>query len=220
MSTYTMKKKRRADTNNKKNGTNSINNSTTGNNNNNVIVPPDKHHNGSTPCSNSAVDIVNEIFPSIAISAAAAATLDDKVESGGKQKGNKNKSDIPTENNSSTASTDTKPEPPLLGRMIQKYLLDERKSIRGVQSQQGSGGTKKKKKNKKKKKKSTKVAIEEQVRNGNKGIEISLDKGVKKDAGKVLSAYCIAELKYFSKTGVRNHSRGVPAAAHLPAVSL
>jgi len=176
-----MKKKRRADTNNKKNGNNNINNTSGSNNSsNNVIVPPDKHHNGSTPCSNSAVDIINEIFPSIAISA-TAATLDDKADSGGgKQKGNKNKSDIPTENNTNSTTA----EPPLLGRMIQKYLLDERKSIRGVQqSQQGSGGTKKKKKNKKKKKKSNnnKVAIEEQVRNGNKGIEISLDKGVKKE---------------------------------------
>jgi len=184
MSTYTMKKKRRADTNKKNGGANINSNNTNSNNNNNVIVPPDKHHNGSTPCSNSAVDIVNEIFPSIAISA-ATATLDDKADSGGgKQKGNKNKSDIPTENNNTTTATNNKPEPPLLGRMIQKYLLDERKSIRGVQSQQGSGGTKKKKKNKKKKKKSTnnnKVAIEEQVRNGNKGIEISLDKGVKKE---------------------------------------
>ena len=91
MSTYTMKKKRRADTNKKNSITNS-NNNTSGNNSNsnNVIVPRDKHHNGSTPCSNSAVDIINEIFPSIALSASTAATLDDKVDSSGgnnKQKG-------------------------------------------------------------------------------------------------------------------------------------
>ena len=168
-----MKKKRLIDSNNnnKKSAPlfniakKSIEKKTNGNNNNNSI-PNDKHHNRSTPCSNSVADIVREIFPGTTtkdddikilssdqsddqFSAVKSSTTTAKLHEGDHKKQEEKEEEV------------EEPQP-LLGYMIQSYLIEERKRVREQQQQQqgsinnninSTSSTSKKKKNKKKKKK-------------------------------------------------------------------
>ena len=148
------KKKRHNDT--KKNNTTNTK-SSEGNEINGI--PNDKHCNRSTPCSDLAVAIVQEIFPSVAELSPSddvgdkhggdsPSGSDKKQSNAGGSNNKKQDYEPPTKNKEVT-------EQPLLGYMIQRYLIEERKKVRGAQ---GGGvgvltSTNKKKKNKKKKKK-------------------------------------------------------------------
>lgn len=140
--------------------------------------PNDKYHNQSAPCSNLAAAIAQEIFPAVILSKAdevggksligqALDNTADNTDGGGDRTALGKKSRVENkkvENGSST--TQQKPQQekqPLLGYMINRYLLEER--IKARMEHANDGETKniedatsvKKKKSKKKKKKACAV---------------------------------------------------------------
>ena len=155
------KTKRRNDT--KKNNTTNTK-SSEGNEINGI--PNDKHCNRSTPCSDLAVAIVQEIFPLVAELSPpddggdkhggdSPSGSDKKQSNVGDSTNKKQDYEPPTKNKEVTT------EQPLLGYMIQRYLIEERKKVRG-DAQGGVGvstSANKKKKNKKKKKNRVPITI-------------------------------------------------------------
>ena len=104
----------------------------------------DKHHNSSSPCSNLALAIAQEIFPTFAQPSDVAE---------------KNGSNTSVVNKSPRGGKSTTDRQPLLACMVQSFLIEERKKARAKQGIGTGGNSSKKKRNKKKRKKKTAATL-------------------------------------------------------------